>query len=102
MKRSKQYQKGKHLYIKSGKKKKVYTLKESTPRGYDLEFDDGTEEIYVDQFKFDLSRKDFKIYFGRLLPGTGRIKLKRALLLDPRTAKRLGLTLENIFQSRKE
>ncbi len=96
MKKTKQFQKGKHFYIKSGKKKEIYTIKEKQKQ--ETEFDKDYQEVYVDQFKFEISEKSFKIFFGKQIFGIPQIKLKRIIRMGPKTAKKFLNILKNIIK----
>ena len=96
MQRTKQYRKGKHLYIKSGSKTEVHTLKnDDSPQ---VEFDDNCQEFYVDVFEFGLSEKGIKIFFGKKIFGTDRAKPKQTILLPKGTAKRMLRLLETVLK----
>lgn len=95
MKKSKQYQKGKHIYIKSGKNKEVHTIQE---KKQEFEFDDNYEEIYADCFKFETSKEGFKLFFGKKLFGTNQIKLKRVIKLGYKNCCRLLQLLKNTIE----
>lgn len=85
MKHSKTYQKGKHIYIKTGNVKEVITLQPD--KKLDIEFEDDYEESYVDGFQFNLHNKNVKIFFSKQIPGLNRFKLKRVINMDIKTAK---------------
>ncbi len=93
MKKGKQFQKGKHLYIKSGNRKEVRTIKE--PKPPEMEFDKYYQEVYVDEFRFEKTKDGIKIFFGKKIFGTDRIKPKRTILLNKGTAKKTIQLLEN-------
>ena len=96
MKKTKQYQKGKHLYISSGGKKEVHTIKK--PEHPEIEFDENYQEVYVDKFHFENAENGVKIFFGKKIFGTDKIKLKRTILLGKKASKKLIRILENIFK----
>ncbi|MBU1078653.1 MAG: hypothetical protein KKH98_15245 [Spirochaetes bacterium] len=96
MKKTKQYQKGKHIYIKSGKNKEIITVRENKKE--EIEFDKNCEEIYIDQFKFETSKNSFKFFFGKQIMGTPNIKLKRVIRMNYKTAKRFFKILKDLFK----
>lgn len=97
MKRSKQYQKGKHIYIKSGKMKEVHTIKQGPKT--ETEFAQDYQEIYSDAFQFKTSKEGIKIIFGKQLFGTNQIKLKRTIQLGYKNAKRFESILKQALHS---
>ncbi len=96
MKKTKQYQKGKHLYIKSGNKKEVHTVKEKKP--LEMEFDKNYQEVYVDEFQFENTKEGMKIFFGKKIFGTDKIKRKRTILLQKGTAGKTIKLLEDVLE----
>ena len=85
MKHSKTYQKGKHIYIKTGNIKEVITPQPD--KKLDIEFEENYEEIYIDKFQFKIHDKKVKIFFSKEIPGLNKTNLKRVINMDIKTAK---------------
>ncbi len=96
MKKSKQYQKGKHFYVTSRGKKEVHTIKKATPP--ETEFDENYQEVYVDDFHFEKTEEGIKIFFGKKIFGTDKAKLKRTIVLPKNTFKKMMGILENLMK----
>ncbi len=94
MKKTKRYQKGKHLYIKSGAFTEVHLLPNSKEPEYVL--DENYEEYYIDQFNFEIKNEGFKIGFGKQIFGTNITKLKRSVFLEKRLSKKFVTMLSSI------
>lgn len=96
MKKAKIYQKGKHVYTKVGGFKEAKII--GKPQKTEYEFDENCQEVYVDSFKFDIIEKKMKLSFGKHIPGLNRIKLKRVISLDMKTARKFMQLLKKDFK----
>lgn len=94
MKKTKRYQKGKHLYIKCGKKKEVHILRNSPY--HNVEYAENYLEIYANRFLISPTKNGIKISFGKEILGTDRIKFKHTIIINLQTAYRLVNMLKNI------
>jgi len=99
MKKTKQYQKGKHFYIKSGRKQEIHKIKKPEPP--ETEFDENYQEVYIDQFYFKNEDNKIKIFFGKKIHGTDKIKLKRTIILGKNTAQKLISVLSHAFHTKE-
>jgi len=96
MKKTKCYQKGKHLYIKCGKKREVHILQDSPY--HNVEYDENYQEIYANRFQISSTEKGIKISFGKEIFGTDRIKFKHTVIVNLQTAHKLVNMLKDIFE----
>lgn len=92
MQRTKQYLKGKHFYIKAGKKKEVHYLKNH--KNQPVDYDKNLVEIYTDNINIEPSKNEIILKFGKSIFGTNIIKIKRIIKLDIKTAKKLEKLLK--------
>jgi len=96
MRRTKQFYKGDHFYIKAGNKKEVHYIKKIKKIEY--EYSKDLNEKYVNNFKIELKDKGFLIDFGNVIFGTDIFKSAIKIFLDYKVAKDLEKRLKEILK----
>ncbi len=96
MKRTTQYKKGEHFYVKYKNKKEVYNLQK--PKKLKIEYDKEYQEFYINNFHFDIKENGILIYFGKKMFGMSQAKDKSVIRLDIKSAKNLSSQLKGILK----